>query len=202
MARKTVSFVAEEATYNQLKEIFPEAVGRPENLKLLVDAFLNPKQNVEEVVENTINSNLIGSIAAIYQCEPSEISNYIQLDKNEIEVLKAQKTELLSDVNYLKETIRDLNNSIDTPVNWEQIRKTINPLPLILLELTAERLSEKLLKTVTPMQILVDMFLRYTVERQSNWFYPFVLNDREILSLAREINPEIVSIDNLKSLWK
>lgn len=202
MARKTVSFVADEATYNQLKEIFPEAVGRPENLKLLVDALLNSKQDVEEVVENTFNSNLIGSISAIYQCDPSEISNYIQLDQNEIYVLKNQKKELLSEIELLKQANTEQKDRINEPVKWEQIRKIINPLPLLLLELTAERLSEKLNKQITPMQILVDMFLRYTVERQSNWFYPFVLNDREILSLAREINPEIVSIDNLKSLWK
>ncbi len=49
-----------------------------------------------------------------------------------------------------------------------------------LLDSTAEKLSAKYGHPVTPQMILLDMFLRYTIEQWNMWFYPFVLSDKEI----------------------
>lgn len=51
---------------------------------------------------------------------------------------------------------------------------------MALLRETARRLSEKYGKEFKPGDILLDMFFRYTVERWNEWFYPFVLKDKDI----------------------
>ncbi len=53
-----------------------------------------------------------------------------------------------------------------------------------LLYLTADKLSKKYNKEVTPQMILLDMFLRYTIEQWNMWFYPFVLTEREIEEIS------------------
>ena len=67
-----------------------------------------------------------------------------------------------------------------------------------LIELTAVKLSVKYGRAVEPMEILVDMFMRYTIERWNQWFYPFQLDDSEIVQAAQSINPEINSISQIK----
>ena len=69
---------------------------------------------------------------------------------------------------------------------------------MVLIELTATKLSEKYGRNVEPIQILVDMFMRYTIERWNQWFYPFQLDDSEIVQAAQSINPEINSISQIK----
>lgn len=67
-----------------------------------------------------------------------------------------------------------------------------------MLEETAARLSERYKRDITPLQILIDMFLRYTIDRNAEWFYPFVLRDKDIVGIAREINGNVVSIQQIR----
>ncbi len=53
-----------------------------------------------------------------------------------------------------------------------------------LLTATAEKLSVKYKREITPQMILQDMFLRYTVQRWSEWFYPFILKDKDIEEIS------------------
>lgn len=46
---------------------------------------------------------------------------------------------------------------------------------LSLLIATSERLGKRAGVVISPQDILLDMFFRYTVERNSEWFYPFVI---------------------------
>ena len=48
------------------------------------------------------------------------------------------------------------------------------------------------------MSILADMFLRYTIERNAEWFYPFVLREHDIVQIAHQFNEKITSINQIK----
>jgi hypothetical protein len=88
--------------------------------------------------------------------------------------------------------------SLENEDIWLKIKRNITPFSAYLLENTAEKLSSRYNKEVKPLQILIDMFMRYTIEKWSQWFYPFVLSDKEILEIAQQINPEIKHINEIK----
>ena len=88
--------------------------------------------------------------------------------------------------------------SLENEDIWLKIKRNITPFSAYLLENTAEKLSARYNKDVKPLQILIDMFMRYTIEKWSQWFYPFVLSDKEILEIAQQINPEIKNINEIK----
>jgi hypothetical protein len=58
-----------------------------------------------------------------------------------------------------------------------------------LLDITCERLSEnhsrKYPNGVNPAMILVDMFLRYTRDQYTEWFYPFVISQSEAKAILK-----------------
>ena len=113
----------------------------------------------------------------------------------QIRTLEEQNMSLASVIKERDTTIAELQEKHPT---WAQIRVTLQPFTVALIEETARRLSEKYGRTIAPMSILTDMFLRYTIERWNEWFYKFCLNDREILAIAQEINPDIKSINQVK----
>lgn len=115
--------------------------------------------------------------------------------QEQIRTLEEQNMSLASVISERDTTIAELQEKHPT---WAQIRVTLQPFTVALIEETARRLSEKYGRTIAPMSILTDMFLRYTIERWNEWFYKFCLNDREILAIAQEINPDIKSIDQVK----
>jgi hypothetical protein len=79
----------------------------------------------------------------------------------------------------------------------------LNPLTAELLKITSEKLSNKKNENITPIRIVEDMFLRYTIEKNNQWFYKWVVTDAEILERANNFNPAIKSIEQLKKiLWK
>jgi hypothetical protein len=65
----------------------------------------------------------------------------------------------------------------------------IAPTPEVrhLMDATCERLSERYHSSypngVTPQMLLLDMFIRYTRDRWSEWFYPFVLTGDEVCEI-------------------
>lgn len=76
----------------------------------------------------------------------------------------------------------------------------LKPYTAKLLSITAERLSAKYKREIEPIDVLSDMFLKYTIERYSLWFYDFVVKDTELIELAQQINPEITSIKQIKQI--
>lgn len=75
------------------------------------------------------------------------------------------------------------------------------PLCAELLDITARRLTEKRKDglVVTPQIVLGDMFLKYTIQRWSNWFYWPVLNDNEIVAIAQDHDERLINIKMVKA---
>ena len=98
----------------------------------------------------------------------------------------------------LREAETEKQTWMANPPSWEKVKQTMQPFAAALIGETARLLSEKYGREITPMAILVDMFLRYTIERNAEWFYPFVLRDKDIVRIANEENENIVSMEQIR----
>lgn len=212
MARKSVNFNVSEGTYNRVKSLFPDVVGTEDNLLQLLNSYEWYNEHKNDAPADDQISELQAQIctltadkeALLAECDKheaaatgaqAETDQQIADLREQITTLEEQNLSLAAVISERETTISELEAKQPT---WAQIRLTLQPFTVALLEETARRLSERYGKQVTPMAILTDMFLRYTIERWSEWFYKFILNDREILSIAQKINPDIKSIDQIK----
>lgn len=210
--RKSVNFNVSEETHNKIKQIFPDVVGTEDNLKQLIQGYEYYQQHKDDPQSTEELDALRAQVAQLTNQlstkteELNAISEQIgDLNKNsatrekdlqeQIHTMEEQNMSLASIISERNETIKDLEARQPT---WAQIRTTLQPFTVRLIEETAKRLSERYDKQVAPMTILTDMFLRYTIERWNEWFYKFCFNDREILAIAQEINPDIKSIEQVK----
>lgn len=211
--RKSINFNVSQETYDQVKELFPDVVGTEDNLKQLLSAYRFHIEHKNDSVDinlqlEEVRSDLNDKVAELQRAEAhgqalqqqlNELGNKTNEEtaslQEQIRTLKEQNMSLASVIRERDTTIAELQEKHPT---WAQIRVTLQPFTVALIEETARRLSEKYGRTIAPMSILTDMFLRYTIERWNEWFYKFCLNDREILAIAQEINPDIKSIDQVK----
>ena len=211
--RKSINFNVSQETYDQVKELFPDVVGTEDNLKQLLSAYRFHIEHKNDSVDinlqlEEMRSNLNDKVAELQRAEAhgqalqqqlNELGNKTNEEtaslQEQIRTLEEQNMSLASVIKERDTTIAELQEKHPT---WAQIRVTLQPFTVALIEETARRLSEKYGRTIAPMSILTDMFLRYTIERWNEWFYKFCLNDREILAIAQEINPDIKSIDQVK----
>lgn len=202
--------------------------GRPDcsesNLLALLDPYEHPVETNSDLLRQY---NEQQHKAATLQEQNEKLATELKAAISEIESLKAQLDEqqqhhgndldeqveanrqLSAQVDSLNEQIRLLNEQNATlqnqvsvlsnqEINWDKIRTTMQPFTVALLEETAARLTQKYGHEVTPMQILTDMFLRYTIDRWNEWFYKFVLKDADILAIAQSINPDIRTIEQIR----
>ena len=211
--RKSINFNVSQETYDQVKELFPNVVGTEDNLKQLLSAYRFHIEHKNDSVDinlqlEEVRSDLNDKVAELQRAEAhgqalqqqlNELGNKTNEEtaslQEQIRTLEEQNMSLASVISERDTTIAELQEKHPT---WAQIRVTLQPFTVALIEETARRLSEKYGRTIAPMSILTDMFLRYTIERWNEWFYKFCLNDREILAIAQEINPDIKSIDQVK----
>lgn len=216
MARKSVNFNLNEETHNRLRTFFPEgqALGTDDNMLQLLDAmkfYQCHKNDKPASITDEALQALRDELAKTKQDAEASNAQVIELDKklqasifeNEQHTttetaLKEQLEQLSVQLSSHEQTIAGLTASKPT---WEDLRALIQPFPVALLEATAARLSERYNREITPLQILVDMFLRYTIERNAEWFYPFVLKDKDIVSMAHELNENVISIAQIKQAF-
>ena len=204
----TISFSVSQEVAERVKTLFPN--GRTEEVLIhLLDLYENPP-----VIDNSENEKyreIVESITEMYDAKASDLVDVLETEKDsklklydscdelnaQIQALNDEKNVWLNMADRLKEKCEALELD-NQQIHWEKIRATLQPFAVALLEKTVIKLSKLYNRDVQPMEILVDMFVRYTVERWNQWFYPFQLTDAEILSIAREINPEITSISQIK----
>jgi hypothetical protein len=198
MAKTTIGFYVSQEVADRTKEMFPE--GRTEGvLTTLLDLYESAGENKNNS-DNEQYREIVESICVSYGIQPQEIIGFIN-----------DKFEAIMEAERVNSELKDENRRFGTEngllktkceqlekMDWIQVRTTIKPFAVSLIELTAVKLSVKYGRAVEPMEILVDMFMRYTIERWNQWFYPFQLDDSEIVQAAQAINPEINSISQIK----
>lgn len=209
MSRKTATFSMSEETYDRLKTHFPENTGSEANIIALLDALESEHADSEELKTlraiKSDHSRLAAEHTELQQAAQlqherntariAELEEQLSAYQMQVQTLESQNAQLAKTISEGNQTIQDLESK---QVTWEQIRTTLQPFTAALIDETAKRLSEQLKKEVLPMSILADMFLRYTIERNAEWFYPFVLREHDIVQIAHQFNEKITSINQIK----
>ena len=221
MANQTISFrLSDEyqAIFNKLHEQACEANGSPISkvtfLEKVLDFYSSPKVKEVEVLRDTpettaeleqlrkdyaevseLNQSLKEEVATLQRklSENNEKTTSLQADYD------SKQTDYLQQITKLEEKVNKLTADLSSAEN-RSVLDFMKPFPARLLALTAERLSQKSNKEVTPIKVLSDMFIKYTIEKWSEWFYKWVLTEDEIVAIAHEINPEITNIKQVKQL--
>ena len=205
MARVTVSFSGTEESSERCKQLFPE--GKNETaLTALLDTFESREKTStdlaekEEQLQSTQNElaqlkeesnpyhEIVNSLCEFYNVDvESVLSTATTITETK---LKYQKR--IVDLEENLKTAQDearrfgtenglLKSQIsDQALTANQLLLNLPDAVLKMLHLTAERLTEKYQVAITPQDVLMKIFVRYTVERYTNWFYNFVLNDNDI----------------------
>ena len=150
----------------------------------VINGFANPKtKNVE--VDNPENTIKIGKLEKEIKELNEEINNYLENTNTELAfIIKLREMLNLAEVATGDEIITEIAATqnrafmaLKTPEPVpNQIMFTIDQPHLALLQETVKRLSERSGTDVTMKDVLLDMFVRYTVEQYSEWFYAFVIN--------------------------
>ncbi len=145
----------------------------------------------------------------MYDTTPDEVVNACERYKHTYFDYRDQAARYGTLNGLLKQKVDDLQAQLDQTgerlhehENDPRLRITLTPFARRLLDITTERLAERYGREVTHEQVLVDMFLRYTILRYTQWFYPFVVRDSEIVEAAHAYNEEITTISQVKKLFK
>ncbi len=152
----------------ELAETKQKLAESEQNFAELQQKFAEGQQNNAETLQS--NAEDLQRIAELEQ-ELAETQQ--SLAESEQNLAELQQTLAEREQNAVAQRANNSAMQIDAP-DWV----------MALLEQTAEKLSAEYGREITATNILLDMFIRYTVERWNNWFYPFVLDDREIENIT------------------
>ena len=196
----------------KIKSTLADANSKIEQLKNTISEKNQLLQSVEKKLSETISDKDLKTI----KDRNGALEEQARQDKKLIEAYRDNKKNLEDTIEENKKVINNLqenveklkeqinNNSFSPYKGNDDFLTDLPQLTARLLELTAEKLTEarKDDLQVTPAMIVGDMFLKYTVQKRTMWFYRWVLTDSEILQVAQDINPNINSIRMLRRILK
>lgn len=208
-SKKNLTFNVSEATYNKFASLFPkddqpEKVDTSEKTIIaLLEAGQRPSEThnaeFQEACEALQNENT--ELSARINDLTSKIKVYEKSD-DEIKDLKAQNSQLQEQNQSLATLNQEMQKTIDD-LHCESKNSILDfisdPFTRELLETVSSRLSVVTGNTsLSPIQVLLDGFLKYNIQQYNLWFYDFVMTKSEILKIANKYNPEIDSFKKLQ----
>ena len=172
-----------EETHDRLKQHFPELTGSEVNIIAMLDALETEHADSEELKQlRAIKSDHLRLAA-----EHTELQHAAQLqrerDTTHIAKLEEQLSACQMQVKTLEERVPEVREVAVEVERQLQADEHILHIPAQiynLMQLTITRLNQKYNINDTISDLLCKMFLRYTVERLTQWFYPWVLTDNDI----------------------
>lgn len=187
MSRKTATFSMSEETYDRLKTHFPENTGSEANIIALLDALESEHADSEELKALRAIKSDHSRLAA----EHTELQQAAQLQHERTtariaeleEQLSAYQTQIQTLENREPE-VREVSVEVERPLAADEHVMHIPAQIYNMMRVTVERLNDEYKTNDTIADLLQKMFLRYTVERLTQWFYPWVLRDRDIEELS------------------
>lgn len=183
MSRKTATFSMSEDTYSRLKKHFPENTGSEANIIALLDALESEQADSEELKQ----LRAIKSEHSRFAAELTELQHAAQLQgeraKTNIAELEEQLSAYQAQIQALESRqpeVREVAVEVERQLQADEHILRIPALIYNLMQLTITRLNQRYNTNDTISDLLSKMFLRYTVERFTQWFYPWVLTDSDI----------------------
>lgn len=187
MSRKTATFSMSEETYDRLKTHFPENTGSEANIIALLDALESEHTDSEELKALRAIKSDHSRLAA----EHTELQQAAQLQHERTTARIAELEEQLSAYQDQIQTlenrepeVREVSVEVERPLAADEHVMHIPAQIYNMMRVTVERLNDEYKTNDTIADLLQKMFLRYTVERLTQWFYPWVLRDRDIEELS------------------
>lgn len=187
MSRKTATFSMSEETYDRLTTHFPEKTGSEANIIALLDALESEHADSEELKALRAIKSDHSRLAA----EHTELQQaaQLQLERNETRIaeLKSELEALqakIAEYEGREPEVREVEVEVERPLAADEHVMHIPAQIYNLMRLTVERLNNKYNTNDNIDDLLTKMFLRYTVERLTQWFYPWVLTDKDIEELS------------------
>lgn len=216
--KRSITFTVSDETYNRVRGLFPDVVGREDNFLALLDAYENkPEQETAnnfrpfwEFVVNELESpsgtieDVKIRIAHLKKlAEVNQVSEQSNIDDTTSKTIcDMLHVDSISEVPEALQLLLNENQKETLQLLENQFIITTPPIAEKLLQETEIVLSKKKGRDVNREEILLDMFLRYTVFQWTEWFYPFCITNNRIVELANEANENISSIDQVKKLFK
>lgn len=183
MSRKTATFSMSEETYDRLKAHFPENTGSEANIIALLDALESEHADSEELKALRAIKSDHSRLAA----EHTELQQAAQLQHERNTARIAELEEQLSAYQAQIQTlenrepeVREVSVEVERPLAADEHVMHIPAQIYNMMRVTVERLNDEYKTNDTIADLLQKMFLRYTVERLTQWFYPWVLTDKDI----------------------
>ena len=187
MSRKTATFSMSEETYDRLKTHFPEKTGSETTIIALLDALESEHADSEELKALRAIKSDHSRLAA----EHTELQQAAQLQHERNTARIAELEEQLSAYQAQIQTlenrepeVREVSVEVERPLAADEHVMHIPAQIHNMMRVTVERLNDEYKTNDTIADLLQKMFLRYTVERLTQWFYPWVLRDRDIEELS------------------
>lgn len=187
MSRKTATFSMSEETYDRLKTHFPENTGSEANIIALLDALESEHADSEELKALRAIKSDHSRLAA----EHTELQQAAQLQHERTAARIAELEEQLSAYQAQIQTlenrepeVREVSVEVERPLAADEHVMHIPAQIYNMMRVTVERLNDEYKTNDTIADLLQKMFLRYTVERLTQWFYPWVLRDCDIEELS------------------
>jgi len=187
MSRKTATFSMSEETYDRLTTHFPEKTGSEANIIALLDALESEHADSEEIKALRAIKSDHSRLAA----EHTELQQAAQLQHERTTARIAELEEQLSAYQAQIQTlenrepeVREVSVEVERQLAADEHVMHIPAQIHNMMRVTVERLNDEYKTNDTIADLLQKMFLRYTVERLTQWFYPWVLRDRDIEELS------------------
>ena len=187
MSRKTVTFSMSEETHDRLTQHFPKLTGSEVNIIAMLDALESEQADSEELKALRAIKSDHSRLAA----EHTELQQAAQLQHERTTARIAELEEQLSAYQAQIQTlenrepeVREVSVEVERPLAADEHVMHIPAQIYNMMRVTVERLNDEYKTNDTIADLLQKMFLRYTVERLTQWFYPWVLRDRDIEELS------------------
>ncbi len=172
-----------------------EVRNAPRNIEMLLDAYDECNSLRRDFETLTANNNTLQEQNERLAATNSELQQRLQqLEDSPANNAELQQriTELEQQLAESQQTTEETGQSLADALQKLTAQRLSDDAIVIdnpgfvgkLLTATAEKLSVKYKREITPQMILQDMFLRYTVQRWSEWFYPFILKDKDIEEIS------------------
>jgi len=190
---------------NQIKELKKQPIPTvPEsetvkNLQQTLDGYKNKVTELENA--NKELSTKVNAAEEQKRQDRKVMDGYEETKKAADQEIKDLRNQKKADDKTITDLRRQLANTAFQGYSGDdEFLRFFPELTAKLLDATAEKLTEarKDKLTITPAMVLGDIFLKYTTQKRTMWFYRWVLGDDEIVSIAKTINPNIKSVSMLR----
>ena len=151
----------------------------------MAHAFANPK-TVEKTVDNPEHLEKIEQLTKELEFEKETAlglsQNIFDFGKSLSALFDDEKIleneEIIAEIQRTQQRAMSVPTEVQRPLAENEILFSIPEPHLSLLKVTAERLN------TTIKDILLDMFVKYTIEQRAQWFYPFVIKSTEFETIT------------------